>query len=307
MPVEFTYVPTSGPEHLPRYPGTSGNHYADIAGLEPVFRNLVIDGPAGILTNMDVAAETARATTSLGLLLTHWTGVLHPVEAAAQIARLDNLSDGRLSLRFLLGPDGRVAEAEQDRNLCEALQQTDEYLVLLKRLWSNDQPFDHEGPDYSIRSGLVETKGSQGADIGIRMSGASGSAIEIAARHATVFELPAGSHAETRFLMQRLERAAARYGRQGRIRFAMPVYWNAFGYGDTHSSAALSDGAARALLAFAALGIDEFMLSGLEGADVASRFASEVSALFTRTVPLSARRRNAPLRQPAAFVPSRRR
>ena len=86
---------------------------------------------------MDVAAETARATATVGIALTHWSGVIHPVVAAQQIAALDRLSDGRLSLRFLLGPDGQIGDgADQLGSHVEALRQTDEYLVLLKRLWS---------------------------------------------------------------------------------------------------------------------------------------------------------------------------
>ena len=70
------------------------------------FGRIVIDSPAGLLANMDVAAEAARRTSSLGLVLTHWAGVIVPVIAARQLAELDRLSEGRLSLRMLAGFDG---------------------------------------------------------------------------------------------------------------------------------------------------------------------------------------------------------
>jgi alkanesulfonate monooxygenase len=153
--------------------------------LESVFGTIVIDGPAGILTNMDIAAEAARTTSIPGIALTHWSGVIDPVVASRQIAALDRFADGRLSLRFLFGPDGHASEEAEQIDHVEALRQTDEYLVLLKRLWSNDLPFDHEGPCYSISGGFVDRKGPQAADIPIRMGGVSGIALDVAGRHAT--------------------------------------------------------------------------------------------------------------------------
>ncbi|TIV58995.1 MAG: LLM class flavin-dependent oxidoreductase, partial [Mesorhizobium sp.] len=87
-------------------------------------------------------------------------------------------------------------------------QRIDEYLVLLKRLWSNDEPFDHEGAFYSVRGGYVPRKGPHGADLTIRLGGQSGTALKVAGRHADVFELAAGSPDEVARLMQRVRSAA---------------------------------------------------------------------------------------------------
>lgn len=299
MSVEFTHVPTTSRRHLPQYLSAGGAEARmRRLALEGAFRNIVIDGPAGLLTNMDVAAETARATSTVGIVLTHWSGVMHPVVAAQQIAALDRAADGRLSLRFLLGPDGRSGDgAEQAGGHVEALRQTDEYLVLLKRLWSNDQPFDHEGPHYSVSRGFVEMKGPQGADMPIRMGGASGVALDVAGRHATVFELAHGTPEEIRDMMQRVEAAAARYGRAGKMRFALPVLlWPAGQAGHIGPSGAVGVGGpaarvAQTLLGYAALGISEFMVSGLDGEDAIAGFTSDIAPVFQRTVPIQAARR----------------
>jgi alkanesulfonate monooxygenase len=301
MSVEFTLVPTTSRRHLPQYlqqclsPGGSDT-LGRRATLEGAFINVVIDGPGGILTNMDVAAETARATSAVGIVLTHWSGVVYPVVAAQQIAALDRISAGRLSLRFLLGPDGRDRDGtDQASGHVDALRQTDEYLVLLKRLWSNDQPFDHEGPYYSVSGGFVGRKGPQAADLPIRMGGVSGVALDVAGRHATMFELAAATPWEVRGLMQRVEAAAARYGRSGKIRFALPVRLTPSGE-DGHvgpsGPLALSGPAARiaqTLLNYAALGICEFMVSGLDDEDSIAAFARDVAPVFRRTAPFQAR------------------
>ena len=298
MSVEFTHVPTTRSRHLPQYLSDGPDLRSRCLALEGAFRTVVIDGPAGVLTNMDVAAETARATASVGIALTHWSGVIHPVVAAQQIAALDRLSDGRLSLRFLLGPDGQIGGGtEPISSHAEALGQTNEYLVLLKRLWSNDQPFDHEGPHYSLWSGFVKKKGPQGPDIAVRMGGVSGVALDVAGRHATVFELTPGAPEEIRRLMQRVEAAAARYGRSGKIRFALPVLLAPSGHAGLSGAIGVSGPAARVaqtLLGYASLGISEFMVSGLDDEDAIATFARDIAPVFQRMVPIQAARRNRP-------------
>lgn len=311
MSVEFTHVPTTRSRHLPQYlSSNSPDARSRRLVIEGAFRNVVIDGPAGILTNMDVAAETARATASIGIALTHWSGVIHPVVAAQQIAALDRLSNGRLSLRFLLGPDGQIGDgADQVGSHAEALRQTDEYLVLLKRLWSNDQPFDHEGPHYSLWSGFVEKKGPQGPEIAIRMGGVSGVALDVAGRHATVFEITPGAPEEIRDLIERVETAATRYGRAGHIRFALPVLLAPSGQaGHIGPSGLISisgptERIAQTLLGYAALGITEFMVSGLDDEDSVSTFARSIVPVFQRTVPSQTARRDSSF--PRSSRPSR--
>ena len=298
MSVEFTHVPTTRSRHLPQYLSDGPDLRSRCLALEGAFRTVVIDGPAGVLTNMDVAAETARATASVGIALTHWSGVIHPVVAAQQIAALDRLSDGRLSLRFLLGPDGQIGDGtDRIDSHAEALRQTDEYLVLLKRLWSNDQHFDHEGPYYSLWSGFVEKKGPQGSDIAIRMGGVSGVALDVAGRHAMVFELTPGAPEEIRDLIERVEAAAARYGRSGKIRFALPVLLASSGQTVPSGSIGISGPASRiaqTLLGYAALGICEFMVSGLDDDVTVAAFARDIAPVFQRTVPFQTARRDFP-------------
>jgi len=301
MSVEFPHVPTTSRRHLPQY---ISQHLGDAdprnrrLAIEGAFRTVVIDGPGGILTNMDVAAETARATATAGIALTHWSGVMHPVVAAQQIAALDRLSYGRLSLRFLFGPDGHPREGADQVGHLEALRQTDEYLVLLKRLWSNDQPFDHEGPHYSVAGGFVDKKGPQGADMAIRMGGVSGIALDVAGRHATVFELTPGVPEEIRDLIQRVEAAATRYGRSGKVRFALPVLLTPAGQaGHTSPSGAIGVSGptarvAQTLLGYAALGISEFMVSGLDDEDAIAAFTRDIAPVFQRTVPIQTARRD---------------
>ena len=110
MSIEFTHVPVS---HHQRHADAATFNFDSRAATQTLtllehagFGRIVIDGPGGILTNMDLAAEAARRTSSLGLVVTHWAGGIAPAVAARQLAEIDRLSEGRLSLRMLAGFDG---------------------------------------------------------------------------------------------------------------------------------------------------------------------------------------------------------
>ncbi len=175
----------------------------------------------------------------------------------------------------------------------EAFQQMDEYLTLLKRLWSNDRPFDHEGPFYSVRGGYVARKGPQGSGIQIRTSGVSGTALKVAGRHADIFEVAPGTPEEIIDLVYRLRVAANQYGRASKIRFALPVRIDAIRQDTTsRPDIAEPDDAQRSirvsgspvqiaesLLAYVSLGINEFMISGLDDDGSIANFLHQLAPL----------------------------
>ena len=152
---------------------------------------------------------------------------------------------GRLSLRMLPGIGVEDGEWDAGQSHVAALERTDEYLVLLKRLWSNERPFDHEGPFYRLRDGYVPNKGPQ-ASVPIRMSGLSGTALKVAGRHADIFELAPGTPQEVGQVIERVRVAAAEFGRAGLIRFALPVWfdWTGNEPSSGHHLARSSDSAA---------------------------------------------------------------
>ena len=138
----------------------------------------------------------------------------------------------------------------------------------------------------------------------IRMGGVSGVALDVAGRHATVFELASGTPEEIRDLIGRVEAAASRYGRAGRIRFALPVRlaapWRP-GERDPSDPVAIWGPPARVaqtLLGYSWLGISEFMVSGLDDEDAVAAFARNIAPIFQRTVPIQTARRAAGFPRP---------
>ncbi|MCA0050137.1 LLM class flavin-dependent oxidoreductase [Mesorhizobium sp. B283B1A] len=288
MPIEFTHVPGKTAD-------TTAPFFYDFAetatklGLieDSGFRKIVVDDSAGLLTNMDLASQVLNRTASLEVVLTHWAGVIEPTVAARQLASIDSESGGRLALRMISEPlnddDAETRPVEHG----VVWQRIDEYLVLLKRLWSNDRPFDHEGAFYSIKDGYVPRKGPHGADLVIRVGGQSGTALKVAGRHADVFELAPGSIDEIRQLMERARGAAAEHGRAGKLRFALPVRIHRGASATGHKAVDLSGPPAQvalSLLAYAALGIDEFMIVGVDTPREIATVGRETLALLRNSL-----------------------
>ena len=288
MPVTFTYFPSS----LPARSGESVTSFflnPDIARAklkaaeDAKFDAIVVDDPAGGLTNLDLSATAAAMTDSLTVIATHWSGLMGPEEAAEQLASLSRRSGGRLAMRILAAEEGgRGATshgAEQKR--------TQEYVTLLRRLWLSDKAFDFEGPYYSIRSGRFRSIYRYGKGIDVRMAGQSEAALAVAGRHADVFELEPASLFELRTLMRRVAAAAAPYGREKRIRFALPITVPGARILDNrndHPACSITiDDPTRAtlsLMRFIEEGVSEFMIRGLDDIDSIRRFGQRIVPLL---------------------------
>ncbi|MER9048128.1 LLM class flavin-dependent oxidoreductase [Mesorhizobium sp. M0923] len=289
MAIEFTFVPGTDSNELsaagaaPFFFDTHASAAALAQVEEAGFQSVVIDDSAGLLTNFDLAAKAAAVTSSLQIVLTHWAGVVAPAVAARQLASLGVASGGRLALRILADgiAENDVATDSHASHLA-TWQRTDEYLTLLKRLWSNDKPFDHEGPFYSVRGGFIPNKGPRGFGIPIRMSGLSGTSLKVAGRHADIFELAPGAPEDVRVLIARVRAAAAQYGRSGKVRFAMPVSFARdwpVSRADAVHAPGLPARSALSLIAYAEAGVSEFMVTGPYDSEKIRRFGQAVAPL----------------------------
>lgn len=294
MPIEFIHAPDGvfpGDEHAgSRFFFDGDEVRRKLALIEDAgFSAIRIDDHGGLLANLDLAEQAASWSGGLGICVAHWSGVMAPAPAAQHLAAIDLASGGRLSVA--------VSGGEHERRAA----QTQEYLALLKRLWTNDAPLDHEGAFFSVRRGFVERKGPRGAAIPIRMGGRSGLALKIAARHADVFELPAGTPDEAGRTIERFRLIAAGFGRAAGVRLALPVRLEIGGAPARSASSSAVDLAgppahvARTLARYAGLGVSQFMIGGLD--------AAEEIALFARSYGPAIRDAVAALPQAAPHAP----
>ncbi len=186
------------------------------AGFDRVLIGYYADAPDGFLVGGYVAAHTTR----LGLLLAHRPGFVAPTVAARALATLDHISDGRLAVHIISGGDD--TDQRRDGDFCakdERYARTDEYVEILKALWTGDGGVNHEGRFYRFENAATVVRTVQKPHIPIYFGGASQAAIDVSAKHADVFALWGETHAQVKDIAARVRAAAAAQGRN--IRFSL--------------------------------------------------------------------------------------
>lgn len=137
-----------------------------------------------------LASHAAAHTEALHLLVAHRPGFVAPTLAARKAITIDHLSGGRLSLNIVTG--GSDEDQHRDGDWTEKDQRyrrTDEYLGIMRKIWTSDIPFDHDGEFYTVRNAFSEAKPLQQPAIPIYFGGASGAAVPVGAKHADVYML----------------------------------------------------------------------------------------------------------------------
>ena len=121
------------------------------------------------------AAGISAATEKAGVISTSHITINHPIIAAKQSAVVDHISNGRFTLNIVTGwvqPEiemfGQPMLSHEDRYAC-----ADEWIAIVKRLWTEDDSFDHEGRFFKIKKGYLAPKPIQYPHPAIMNAGAS--------------------------------------------------------------------------------------------------------------------------------------
>jgi alkanesulfonate monooxygenase len=172
-----------------------------------------------------VASHAAAATSRIGFMVAHRPGFIAPTLAARQFATFDHLSGGRAAIHVISG--GSPAEQRKDGDYLPhegRYRRTEEYVSLLKRLWTSDAPFDWEGAHYRFEGGFSEVKPLQRPHIPVYFGGSSDIAIDIAGRLADVYAFWGETLDQARDTIARVRESVAKAGRDpGSIRFSLSV------------------------------------------------------------------------------------
>jgi len=172
-----------------------------------------------------VASQAAAATSRIGFMIAHRPGFLQPTWAARQFATLDVFTGGRTAIHVITG--GSPTEQKADGDFLDhddRYRRTDEYVGLLRRIWTSEQPFDHQGEFYRYEGAFSRVKPLQKPHIPVYFGGSSDIAIEIAARHADVYAFWGETLEQARETIARVRAAAAAAGREpGSIRFSLSL------------------------------------------------------------------------------------
>ena len=169
-------------------------------------------------------AYAASVTERIHFMLAHRPGFIAPTLAARQFASLDQFSGGRLAVHYISG--GSDEEQRRDGDWLghdQRYARTDEYLDVLRKVWTADKPFDHAGAHYRFENAFSEVKPLQTLNgrphVPVYFGGASDAAIPVAGRHADVYALWGESLDQARELTGRVRAEAAKHGRS--VRFSV--------------------------------------------------------------------------------------
>jgi FMNH2-dependent dimethyl sulfone monooxygenase len=168
---------------------------ADRAGIDAViplarWRNVPPLEPAfdRVFDSFTWAAAIAALTERIQVFATFHVPLYPPVMAAKMVATIDHISGGRFGLNVVAGfsaSDFAMFGIELDPK-ADRYGPTEEWLSILKRAWQQDEPFDHDGPNYHGRSIVSQPKPVQTPWPVIMCAGNSPSGKAFSARHAEV-------------------------------------------------------------------------------------------------------------------------
>lgn len=137
-----------------------------------------------------VASHAAASTERLHMLVAHRPGFMAPTVAARKAITLDHLTGGRISLNIVTGgSDEDLARDGDSLTKDERYQRTDEFLDVVRQVWTSATPFDYDGRHYQVKKAFSDVKPLQRPSIPIYFGGASGPAVPVGAKHADVYML----------------------------------------------------------------------------------------------------------------------
>jgi alkanesulfonate monooxygenase SsuD/methylene tetrahydromethanopterin reductase-like flavin-dependent oxidoreductase (luciferase family) len=179
-----------------------------------------LDGP--VLEGWTVLAALAAQTQRLRLGLLVTSNRTRPPAVLAKIATtVDVVSDGRLDLGIGVGsrPDHPLARREYAahglpfHDTADAVASLDEACTVIRRLWTEDAPFDFAGGHHQLTGAFGNPKPVQRPHPPILVGGRSAATLRIAARHADIWNVPGGDIDDAAGRSALLDRFCADAGR----------------------------------------------------------------------------------------------
>ncbi len=132
------------------------------------------------------AAGLAQATERIAIFATSHVPTIHPVLAAKQATTIDHISNGRFGLNIVAGWNAPEFEMFGKSQLPheERYQVAEEWIELIKRLWTEPGDFDFDGKYFDCPAAYAEPKPVQKPYPMVMSAGVSPAGRAFAAKHA---------------------------------------------------------------------------------------------------------------------------
>jgi alkanesulfonate monooxygenase len=194
-------------------------HAHDESGFDRVLIGYGAVAPEG----WAIAATVLHNTKHLKVLVAHRPGFVQPVLLARMAATLDHLTGGgRIAIHFITGGDEADQRREGDFVPHDArYRRTGEVMSIVRRIWSEDKPFDYDGEFFRYEGAFTSVKPVAEGGIPLYFGGASPAAIEVGASQADVYAFWGEPRAAVAARMEAIDAAAARVGRKLRYSISL--------------------------------------------------------------------------------------
>ncbi len=170
-----------------------------------------------------IGAAVTQFTERIKPIIALRPNTVYPTVAAKALATLDQLSGGRAVVHFIAGGSDHEQAREGDRlNKTERYARQEEYIRILRRVWTETEPFDHAGTYYSFEDFVSRVRPVNGT-IPVSVGGSSDEAYRVGGALGDIFGLWGEPLAETR---QQIERFSAQARLAGRT--DVPRTWVTF-------------------------------------------------------------------------------
>lgn len=198
-------------DHFRRYTRT-----VEDAGFDYTLVPYGSNGPDSFV----LASAIGQLTERLKTIVAVRPNTTFPLVAAQKLATIDQLTQGRTIIHLISGG----SDAEQARqgdyiSKDERYTRTREFLQLLRRAWTEQEPFSHQGEYYRFDDFGPGFPTYSGGPIPISIGGQSDPAFEIGGELADIFSFWGEPLAEIESQIARIDRIAAAAGRADRPRF----------------------------------------------------------------------------------------
>jgi alkanesulfonate monooxygenase len=170
---------------------------------------------SGSADSFVVSSATGQLTERLKPIVALRPNHTFPLVAAQKLATLDQLTQGRAVVHLISG--GVDAEQRKQGDFepkARRYARTSEFIDLLRRAWTEQQPFSHDGDFYKFDDFGPGFATYSGAPVPISIGGQSDEAFEVGAAKADWFTFNAGESIEqVRTDIDRIHGIAAKAGR----------------------------------------------------------------------------------------------
>ncbi|WP_192497063.1 LLM class flavin-dependent oxidoreductase [Gulosibacter chungangensis] len=177
------------------------------------FEKTIVVNASFALDPFVLGATIAQHTSTLQTIIALRPTTIEPIAAAKAYATIDQIAGGRTQAHLIAGRDQDTAREGDLSSKDARYRRMGEFIEVMRRAWTAEENFDHEGEFYRLCDYSPRVKAASGDAIPVSVGGSSEAAYRIGVEHADTFGLFAEPFADIQEQLTRLDALATSVGR----------------------------------------------------------------------------------------------